>query len=92
MKAIWQPSETKSKNYQRRKSIQEQDENHSGITNAAKRTAHSGKHAGKEILKHATHKKAMTTESGEPVYEENGFGKAIQETSVGLLMKEIVKP
>ncbi|KAK7690243.1 hypothetical protein QCA50_006898 [Cerrena zonata] len=91
VKAIWQPSETKSKKYQNRKSTQEMDENHS-VSTAAKRTVHSGKHAGKGILKHATHKKAMTTESGQPVYEKNGFGKAVNETSVGLLMKEILKP
>ena len=67
------------------------EDNHT-VKSAAKRTARTGKHAGKGILRHAVQNKAMTTESGEPVYEKNGFGKAIDETSVGLLMKEILKP
>lgn len=90
VKAIWQPSETKSKHYQERKSTQGMDENHS-ITNVTKRAIHSGKHAGKNVLKHATNKKTMSTE-WQPVYESNGFGKAIQDTSVGSLVKKITKP
>ncbi|KAI0082303.1 hypothetical protein K474DRAFT_1586300 [Panus rudis PR-1116 ss-1] len=93
VKANWKPSFEKSKAYDDHKKSQKdskKDKKDENLVNVAKSKLEGTKAQSKDIQQKITHTRTMYTESGEPVYEDNWFGKMIEESSVGQFIQEIM--